>query len=421
MGPAQRVRLTRRGIGLAALGGTALLAGLLLGVRPLVQVGGLCALAVVAGAGWLVLEARGQHRGRLQLVRHVSPHPVTVGERAVVQVDVTASGGAHRLDRLQIAERAARELSGSTPLRARVQRSPGRLTLTYPVRPERRGRWAVGPLEVQRRDLFGVARWHGPLGSPTHIAVRPVITPLEVTNRAASTDTDRAALGARTPAADDASLRDYRIGDDLRRVHWRSSARRGELVVRQDERSGRRPASVVLDLAQDDAATEWSIGAAASIAVALLQAGHQVRLVGGDVPVLDHVRLGRDGGGTDALLDQTVDYVMPPNLGTRIAWTVAAVDAVAQQAAFGSELVFAVVGALEPDPLTAMARLGATSTCWAMVRVGRSGGAPTPDEVRTLEGLRHAGWTVCAVHPGDDVADAWDRLLQSDATAAVAR
>ena len=412
MDPAQRTRPTRRGIGLAVLGGLGLLLGVLLGVRALVQVGALLLLAVAAGVGWLVLEARAQHRGKLQLVRHVSPHPVTVGERAVVQVEVTTVGGAHRLERLQIAERAARELSGSTPLRARVQRGAGRLTLSYPVRPERRGRWAVGPLEVQRRDLFGVARWHGPLGDPSLIAVRPVITALEITNRAASTDVDRAAVGARTPAADDSSLRDYRIGDDLRRVHWRSSARRGELVVRQDERSGRRPASVLLDLAQEDAATEWSISAAASIAVSLLHAGHQVRLVGGDVPAVDHVRLGHDGGGADALLDQTVDLRLPANLGTRIAWTLAAIDTVTTQTT-GAELVFAVVGGLDADPLGAMARLGATSTCWAMVRVGRTG-EQSPDETRTLEGLRRAGWTVCAVRAGEDVADCWARLLHSD-------
>ncbi|MCU1431863.1 MAG: hypothetical protein JWP95_968 [Actinotalea sp.] len=424
MGAARRVRPTPRGVAMAGVGVLALASGALLGVRVLTQVGALLVVAVLAGVGWLVSEARSQQRGRLQLVRHVNPHPVTVGERAVVQVEVTSSGGARRLDRLQVAERAARELSGSMPLRARVQRSAGRLTLSYPVVPERRGRWAVGPLEVQRRDLFGVAQWRGPLGPPMLIAVRPVVRDLRITNRSASTDVDRAALGARTPAADDSSLRDYRQGDDLRRVHWRSSARRGELMVRQDERSGRRPSSVLLDIPQDPAAAEWSISMAASMALALVSAGHHVRLLGGDVlgVAADHHRPDADGAAAGALLDQTVDLTIPSNPGTRNTWLLTAVDTLSAQAG-GAELVFAVVGALDVDALSALARVGADGNGWVMVRTGRWGhdDPPTADERRTLGGLQRSGWTACAVRPGEDVMDCWNRLLDSDEHLATVR
>ena len=425
MDGARRTRPTARGTGLAVLGVVALLGGLLGGGLLLVQVGALLVLTVAVGTGWLLLEARAQGRGGLTLVRHVEPHPVTVGTQAVVRVEVTTNGGSHRLDRLGIAERAARELSGSTPLRARVHRAADRLTLVYAVRPEARGRWAVGPLEVQRRDLFDVARWRGPLGERALIAVRPVVTPLSITNRASSTDVDRAASGARTPAPDDSSLRDYQIGDDLRRVHWRSSARRGELVVRQDERSGRRPASVLLDLPTEHEAAEWSISVAASIALALVAASHHVRLLGGDVHTVmtDHHRPDADGRAEDALLDQTVDLVRPPTAAVRTAWLRTAVDTLGAQTA-GSELVFAVLGVQDADGLAGLARLGATSRCWAMVRTGGgAGGAlgggtdtapPTPEETRTLDSLRRSGWTVCAVRPGEDTAGAWARLLESD-------
>lgn len=409
---------------MGGLGALTLLAGILFGVRVLTQLGALLAVAVAVAVGSLLLEARAQERGRLQLSRRVAPHPVTVGQRAVVQVEVTSTGGIGRLDRLQVAERAARELSGPTTLRARVHRSRGRLTLSYSILPDHRGRWAVGPLEVQRGDVFGLSRWRGPLGPPMLVAVRPRVVRLDIVNRSASTDVDRAALGARTPAADDSSLRDYRLGDDLRRVHWGSTARRGELMVRQDERSGRRPSSVVLDLPLDPVSAEWSISAAASIALALVAAGHHVRLLGGDVlgASADHHRPDADGHAVDALLDQTVDLTTPPNRMTRDAWLLTAVDTLAAQGA-GAELVFAVVGALDADALDAMARVGAASHGWVMVRTGRADGddQPGPEELRTLQGLRRAGWTACAVRPGEDIALAWDRLMDSDEHLAVIR
>ena len=416
MSPAQHVRPTRRGTALGIAGAACLLAGTLLGVRVVAQVGALLLLAVLVGGAWLRHAAQAQERGALRLVRSVNPHPVTVGGHAVVQVDLASTGAAQRLDRLQVAERAAHELSGPNSLRARVQRSADRLTLRYTISPERRGRWPVGPLEVQRRDLFGLVQWRGPLGSSMLIAVRPAVTVLSMSNRASSTDVDRAAVGVRTPAADDSSLRDYRSGDDLRRVHWRSSARRGELMVRQDERAGRRPSSVLLDIPGDDVSAEWSISMAASIALALVASGHHVRMLGGDVlnASTDHHRPDTDGRAVDALLDHAVDLSFPPDLVTREAWLLAAIDTLSAPAG-GTELLFAIVGELEPDLLTALARVGDGSSAWAMVRTGHAGvdDPPNQDETRTLESLRRAGWTVCAVRPGEDIADCWARLLDS--------
>ncbi|WP_182113641.1 MULTISPECIES: DUF58 domain-containing protein [unclassified Actinotalea] len=418
------VRPTGRGAALGAVGAVTAVSGALTGVRLVTQIGALLLLVVAAAVGSLVMEGRLQGRGRLALTRHVVPHPVTRGEPATVHVDVTSTSGAHRLDRLQIAERAARELSGPRPLRARVQRSPGRLGLRYAIEPQRRGRWPVGPLEVQRHDLFGVARWRGALGEAMLVAVRPATAVLPVAHGAAATDADRASLGARTAAADDSSLRDYRTGDDLRRVHWRSSARRGQLMVRQDERAGRRPASVLLDLPVDDAGAEWTISLGASIALALAGAGHHVRLLGGDAlgAARDHHRADADGTAAAALLDQAVDLVRPTSPATRTSWLLTAVDTLSEQGR-GAELVFAVVGALEVDTLTTLARIGDLSVGWAMVRTTGSGpdGTPTTDEARTLRALRRAGWTACAVRPGEDLTACWHRLLDSDDRVGAAR
>lgn len=414
----RRVQVTGRGLALGGVGLGVTAAGVLLGVEVLAQVGVL--MLAVVGYGVLVLHvaARTANRGGLTLARRVVPHPVTVGEEAFVEVDVTSTGGIHRLDRLEIAEQAARELSGGGGLRARVRRTRGRLSLGYAIHPVHRGRWSVGPLQVRRQDLFGVARWTGPLGEAMRVAVRPRVVRLDMDTRSASTDVDRAAIGTRMPAPDDASLRDYRPGDDLRRVHWRTSARRAELVVRQDERAARRPVSVLLDLPEDDATAEWSISAAASVALALMRSGHRVRLLGGGVvdALAEHHRPDVDGTAADALLDQTVDLVLPPNRMTRDAWLRTAVDTLSQQGG-GAELVVAVVGGLDAEALASLARVGDAHQGWAMVRLGRVGHGPDEADTHTLAALRRAGWRAVGVAPGEDLAAAWDRLLGADVRA----
>ncbi|MDT0165524.1 DUF58 domain-containing protein [Actinotalea sp. AC32] len=419
-------RLTSRGLGLLGGGAGLLVLGVLAGVTALVQVGALLLLTVGVSTALLVLTARHHARGGLSLTRRILPHPVEEGSAATVEVELLATRSgrtAPRVDRLTIAERASRELSDGGPLRARVRRSRDRLRLDYPITPVRRGRWPVGPVQLSREDLFGVAHWSGPVGEPALVAVRPAISRLALSSSALASDVDRAALGARSPAADDTSLRDYRSGDDLRRVHWRSSARRGQLVVRQDERSGRRPATVVLDLPQHGPTGEWSIRVAASVAVGLAEAGHHVRLLGGDVlgVVPDHHRAGTGTAAAESLLDQTVDLSMPHSPGQRLSWLATAVDTLHADGG-GAELVFAVVGELEPGVLASLARTGEVTHGWAMVRTSETGEAvASPDAQRTAERLRRAGWTVCLVRPGEDVATCWQRLLTADDRVVAAR
>jgi len=411
----RRVRATSRGVALIATGAVAITFGVLLGVGVVAMIGALLLAVVGLGSAGLLAEARAAERGGLHFVRRVVPHPVTVGATAVVEVGLTSAATLARLDNLDVAEQAARELSGPSGLRARVHRARGTLRLTYQIEPARRGRWTIGPLQVQRVDAFGTVRWSGPLGPPMQVAVRPRITPLTLDTRSASTDLDRAATGSRMPSADDALLRDYRTGDDLRRVHWRSSARRDELLVRQDERAARRPVSVVLDIPSDDYAAEWSISVAASVAVALVRSGHRVRLLGGDVlgATTDHHHPDTEGIAIDALLDQTVDLTLPRTRLIRDSWLQVAIDTLGREGG-GAELVFAVVGGLDADALAALARLGDANLGWAMVLMGRDDRAATDEETHTLAALRRAGWTACAVRVGEPANHSWDRLLGSD-------
>ena len=73
---------------------------------------------------------------------------------------------------------------------------------------------------------------------------------------AAGSAADARGRRARAPMVSDLgdeflTLREYELGDDLRRVHWRSTARTGELMIRQDEARWRSRAAVVLDVQPD--------------------------------------------------------------------------------------------------------------------------------------------------------------------------
>jgi uncharacterized protein (DUF58 family) len=357
-------------------------------------------LVVVAGVATVLLAVARDRRGGLRVRRSVAPHPLTVGEPAVVSVDLSGRSG---LDRIRVSESAARELSGAGALRARVTRQADQLRLEYSVLPTRRGRWSVGPVQVRRADLFGTVLWAGAVGQAQRIAVRPAVTELAVPGGAAALDA-RASSGSRTASPDDTALRDYRPGDDLRRVHWRTTARLGELVVRQDERAGRRPATVLLDLPQDDDGLEWTIRLGASAAVSLTRAGHQVRLLAG--PTRDRLHH-RDVASAELLLDQTIDLVSPSDRVTGLKWLLGGLRTLGTSGA-GSELVVAVVGAVDDRTLADLSRVAGGHDGWAVVRTGAG---VSPVEQHTIDGLRRGGWAVCPARVGENLTEAWRRLV----------
>ena len=89
-----------------------------------------------------------------------------------------------------------------------------------------------------------------------------------------------------THGDDDVATREYRHGDDLRRIHWRTTARRGELTVRREEQPWQSRGAVLLDTRLiahrgDGPASslEWAISAAASISIHLAHARFELRMV----------------------------------------------------------------------------------------------------------------------------------------------
>ncbi|HEY0215270.1 MAG TPA: DUF58 domain-containing protein [Cellulomonas sp.] len=401
-----RLRPTRRGVGLVLLGLVVAGAGTALGATDLLMLGTLPVLLVIASTLLLGLVDPGRRQGGLRARRTVLPDPVHTGQEAVVHVDVTLAPGRARgrLTDLRLREQAAVELSGGRPLRAQVTREPRAVRLRYPVRATRRGRWTLGPLVVVRTDPFGVARVQAVLGGRDTVTVWPRVVDLPVPRELLVAEPERAVVGARTPATDDAALRDYQVGDDLRRVHWRSSARRGQLVVRADERAGMRPVSVLLDQPAPGEELEWSIELAASVALALHAAGHATHLLSGTAG--DERRsLRLEAPAAQQLLDATVDLEGHPDRAAAERALLAEVRDI-DDTGGGSGLVVAVLAPQGPAGRAALAGLSQTRPCWAVVR-----GTPDDEEaVTTTHALQRAGWRVVRAEPGEDVVAVWWRL-----------
>ena len=112
-----------------------------------------------------------------------------------------------------------------------------------------RGRHEIGPLLLRVTDPFGlveVPRWFRHSDWLT-------VTPRTVALPPLALGGSRSGVGDNRPrafasgSAEDVTVREYRRGDDLRRVHWRSSARMGELMVRREEQPWQSRATVYLD------------------------------------------------------------------------------------------------------------------------------------------------------------------------------
>src|SRR6185312_581993 len=162
----------------------------------------------------------------------------------------------------------------------------------------RRGRHALGPLRLRLVDPFGLVLRTSTGEDTVPLVVVPRVRPLGPGGPTGGSG--GTGEGSRRSIAvhgeDDVITRAYRHGDDLRKVHWRATARTGELMVRLEERPWRAQATLLLDTrarahllaprrgelprigppGDDDPppdSLEWLIEAAASIGTTLAQRG----------------------------------------------------------------------------------------------------------------------------------------------------
>ncbi|MDI5940512.1 DUF58 domain-containing protein [Micromonospora sp. DH15] len=303
--------LTTRGRSFLAAALAAAVSAVILGEKDLLRVAVLLAVLPLLAAAYV-----GRSRYKLACNRSLDPHRVPVGasSRVVLRLQNMSrlpTGTLLLEDRLPYA-------LGSRP-RVVLERLGAHQasSVAYTVRADVRGRYEVGPLVVRLTDPFGLCELTRSFPSVDQLTVIPQVTPLpsvRLPGEYAGSGSSRARSVA-VHGEDDAATREYRMGDDLRRVHWKSTARTGELMVRREEQPWESRATVVLDTRgyghRGDGPTasfEWAVSAAASIAVHLRQAGYKLRLVTGDGADVDATEAAGDG----LLLDQLAEVRLDP-------------------------------------------------------------------------------------------------------------
>lgn len=270
------MRPTRTGV-LVALGSVALVVtGRLFGLTELYAIGAALGLLALVCGLWVALR-------RLDLVvtRAVRPSRVHVGGPCTVEIQ-TRNRSARPTPVLRLLDPVT-GTAGADLLLAPV---PTRTTTTvaYRLPTERRGIVTVGPMQVAIADPFGLAVARSRAAPAVEVTVLPRVDDIPALPRTVGPDPDGTAeTGSLGRAGEDvAALRPYVVGDDMRRVHWPSSARAGDLLVRQHDVPWQGRLCVVLDLRRhtsDAASIERVVSAAASILRAHLRRGDHVRLV----------------------------------------------------------------------------------------------------------------------------------------------
>ncbi|MFG3702484.1 DUF58 domain-containing protein [Micromonospora sp. NPDC047620] len=216
--------LTARGVGLLVAAVVLLGAGFRFAYPELTLLGAAAGTAVgyaLATAAW---------RPRLEVTRSADPDRVARGEPAAMTLTVRNAG------RLPAASLVAEDRCGNRSVPVPLLRlRPGRdTTVRYDVPTSRRGVVPVGPLRVTRRDPLGLVALARPYGGTLPVWVHPRIHPLHAVPTGAGRSLDGRVDKVPHGSITFDSLREYVVGDELRRVHWRTSARVGELMVREN-------------------------------------------------------------------------------------------------------------------------------------------------------------------------------------------
>jgi hypothetical protein len=289
--------------------------------------------------------------------------------------------------------------------------------VSYGVRPLRRGRYAIGPLSVRLADPFGFCQIVRTFTTTTRISVLPAITPLRVSRIGGqwSLGGESRQRGITTGGEQDVTTRPYRPGDDRRRVHWRTTARTGELSVRREEQPWQSRATVLLDTrasayggGRRPEAFEFAVQAAASISAAMIKTGHGLRLVDdlGAVLAEAHSTLLPAGYNImDALaaVDLRANATLLP-LSTRLGNDNGDPDS-----------VIAVLGSVGPGDVSALTRVASRSARCSCLLVdspawNQRGALPSEAALSARDVLYRAGWSVVIAVPGSSLDMLWHEL-----------
>lgn len=403
--------LTTRGRAFLSAGLTCTVCSILLGQDDLLRVGVLLVILPVVTAG-----IANRSRYRLSCVREITPVRVQAGQTATVSLQLENPGRVPT--GLLLLEDQVPYVLGSRPrfvldqLRPRWQR-----TMTYQVRSEVRGRYPIGPLSVRISDPFGFVEL---LRSFTSRAVL-VVTPVVVELARVRLSGDWSGTGDNRPRAfaaagsEDITVREYRLGDDLRRIHWRSTARTDELMVRREEQPFQSRATVVLDTRASAhrgsgpaSSFEYAVSACASIGAHLAGLGFTVRVLTDDVRATEAAWHDRGISGPQEV-QMLLESLALVTTSKRSDFSAASPDI------HTAGLLIAILGDCSELDLVSLSqmRVGSARALAVLLDVGawsRSDTLGHNTVARQAARLRAHGWAVVVAGPGDRLASVWRDL-----------
>lgn len=420
--------------GLSTLGRCLIAAGLassvcavLLDERDLLRIGAF-AVALPLFASLVARLSRRTVTAR----RTVNPTRVSVGDQTRVELELSSQGPTGRrlphwvntarrggrwlvgrwlsTGQLALTDAAPDALGQSTRLTVSLSREAS-TRVSYQITPAVRGRHQIGPLTARFSDPLGMAEYERDLTGRSTLLVLPRVTPLRgLPAGLGRGEGESGSTGLRRgPGERDALVREYQPGDPLRTVHWRSTARRDELMVRLEERPWHGGVTVLLDRRSQahrgigaHSSLEWAVEIVASVCIHLISRGRKVTLIGEDGVLLAS---GRDA---DSLLDSLA--LLRPTVQPGI------VPGVRDE-----EELFAVLGAVEPGDVASMARQYAggyahavllDTRAWDPARAAGPVTGPGADVVGSSLVLDEAGWTVLVGTPDRRPDEVWDEFCR---------
>lgn len=404
--------MTRRGWGLLIAALATYLAARIFGVGELQMVAVALIVLVVAAIIRTVSGIR-----RLELRRVVTPTTLTFGDTAKVRVNINNLARVPTTP-IELVDVVADGLGAPASVWMGSVPAWRSAVAHYQLEGRRRGVFTIGPAQLRTGDPFGIVERTAVFDPVATVTVLPEILPLGA-GLVAGPATTGSSRGRRTDrrGTELAGVRDYVDGDDLRAIHWASTARRGQLIVRRNETPHHPSAVVFVDARASrhagqgaQSSIETAVTCAASVAHHLIGHGQQVAVVDRplerpprplpwDVMAVQLAKL--------ALADVDVTTVVH-QLGYGMA---------------GNGILVAVVttpDAAELRRLTRACRTFASANVLVIDAASFDDRGTQPHTPQAVAALRAAGIRAVAIRRDDDLVERWAQLVsEADRSAGV--
>lgn len=348
-------------------------------------------------------------RLRIRVRRRLSDARVRPGQRVTVDLEIENQTPAPT-SFLLLEDELPSALGRSARLVIAGLRGRTKQHVGYSLTPQRRGHFSLGPLSIELSDPFVLSKVRIEFDEREDLVVTPEVEDLVGGPNSPFGMTSGLAMARHLFRTGDEfyTMRPYVVGDDLRRIHWPSVARSGELMIRQDESTRRSTAVLFVDTRESaigqvhTPAFEKAISAAASVGMLLVRYGFTVKLGTSQLPPQ---RVGEE---------QMLDALAGVSHHTSRSLT-AGLGRLRIAAAADTTLVV-VSAPPPPTELTSLVQAGAVFGPKVAVLVHPTDPETLPQERRDqLEAratqaqlsLSRSGWEIVVLSPSGRLADVW--------------